>query len=221
MSKQKRGKFIAIDGGEGSGKTSVMEFLKGELQWAPVVFTREPGGTEIAEVIRNVALSKEYTEEMNAVTELFLMCAARMQHVKNKILPALERGTHVITDRFSLSTYAYQLWGQDRLELFSQLTQMDAMARGAVHNGHALVGALKIDLQIVLDVDPTVGLARIAKRKGETTRFDEKDIEFHKRVRGGFLNAQGQDNTVIIDTCQDQDIVQKSVLSLIRKTLLK
>jgi len=218
MRSQKCGKLIAIDGGEGSGKSSLVDFLKSELSSSKVLFTREPGGTEIAEAIRAVALSKEYDEEMHPIAELLLMCAARAQHVEKKIAPALESGMNVITDRFSLSTYAYQLWGQNRLDLFSQLSQMDAMARGAIHNGHALIGGTKVDLQIVLDIPPRIGLARVSSRKGEINRFDLKDIDFHKRVREGFLTAESQGNTEIVDASQKQEVVQAEVLRIIKKT---
>jgi len=220
--KQKHGKFITIDGGEGSGKSSIVEFLKDELPRDQVMFTREPGGTEIAEAIRSLVLSKDFDEDINVVTELFLMCAARSQHVKNKILPALESGKDVISDRFSLSTYAYQLYGEKRLDLFSQVTQMDAMARGAVHNGQALIGGLKTDLQIILNVDVKVGLARMKSRKGKTNRFDVKNIAFHDRVREGFLGAVSSHNSaVLVNANNAQEVVQKEVLRLVNNKIRK
>ncbi len=219
MSKQKRGKLIAVDGIAGAGKTSLMAFLATQQDLNLTLFTGEPGGTEIAEAIGGLVLSMDYQEDMDAITQLMLMCAMRRQHMAKVIIPAIEAGENVIMDGFRLSTYAYQVCGPDRKDLWAMFVHMDAMARGAVHDGAHLVGGMLLDLQIVLDVDSGVGLARAASRIGKMNSFDLKDLDFCVRVRNGFLDARNKDNTVIIDTSKSQSEVQQEALILIKKTL--
>ena len=129
-----RGKFIVIDGVEGTGKSGIIQFLEQNLENKPVVFTREPGGTELAEEIRGVLLKKraEHAEKFFAETELMLVSAGRFQHVRNFIIPRLEEGKHVISDRFSLATIAHQLYGNNRLDLMGLFEALDAVAVGCI-----------------------------------------------------------------------------------------
>lgn len=174
----KRGKFIVIEGGEGAGKGVCMSFLKEQLVCRDdIIFTREPGGTLMAEKIRELVLSKG-NEEMLPLTELFLFCGARAQHVNELIKSALESGKNVICDRFEASTFAYQIFGRQRPEYIEVFNQLNNIAKAG----------LELDAVIYLDVEPEVGLERKAKSKdGHCTRFDEEKLEFHKRVREGFL----------------------------------
>lgn len=173
-----RGKFIVLEGGEGAGKGMCMDYLK---EWfagrEDVIFTREPGGTPIAEKIRSLLLDKSNVE-MFPLTELFLFCAARAQHVDELIKPALESGKNIICDRFEDSTVAYQLYGRQRMEYINIFHILNDIVKAG----------LKPDAIIYLDVKPEVGLERKAQSKdGHCTRFDEEKMGFHKRVRKGFL----------------------------------
>jgi dTMP kinase len=166
------GKFIVIDGGEGSGKGTVLDALKGTFPQG-FVFTREPGGTPLAEKIREVIFSEE-AKETDALTNFALFWAARADHMLHNVRPSLEQGLHVISDRFDLSTFAYQLYGQENHNLLELFWQMRRMYSVPVP-----------DLYIYLDVDPEIGLARVRGR-GTGNHYDERDIEFHQRVREGY-----------------------------------
>ena len=177
----RRGRFITLEGPEGAGKSTQAEMLGAALRarGIDVVQTREPGGTVLAEKLRD--LLKHFRSEGEAVTpvaELLLMNAARAQHVQYKILPALEAGKWVVCDRFSDSTLAYQGYarGMDR-ELIAQVSR-------------AAVGACPIDRTLLFDLPVAAGFARTRTREataGNFDRFEREDGNFHERVRAGFL----------------------------------
>lgn len=175
----KKRKFVAIEGGEGAGKTGAMEFLRQKLaNREDVIFTREPGGTVAGEEIRGVLMDKKH-KEMSALTELFLFCASRAQHIEEVIKPALFSGKNVISDRFDASTIAYQIFGRERKDLTKVFETLNNIAKGGVSP----------DAIIYLDVEPEVGLKRRQKSaQGRHTRFDKETLDFHKRVRKGFLS---------------------------------
>lgn len=200
-----RGKFIVIDGGDGTGKTSVIEFLKSRLENTAVLFTREPGGTPVAEAIRDILL-KERSEYMFPETELMLFSAARLQHVGNFILPNLKKGLHVISDRFSASTIAYQLYGNGRFDLSIFFETL---------NKAALNGCAP-DLYVLLDVNTETALTR-RKKAGGLTRFDRKYTEFHKAVRDGFLKQIANfPHGIIIDAGKSKEEVGRGVLNEVK-----
>lgn len=176
----KRGKFIVIEGGEGSGKTTVINFLREAFDNCnDIVFTREPGGTNIGEKIRNLLMDKG-NKDILPITELFLFCAARAQHVEELIIPSLKSGKHVISDRFDASTISYQLFGRNKMELLNYFLDLNSIAKKEVEP----------NLVIWLDVTPKIGLARKEKsQEGKTTRFDDEKLEFHRRVREGFMSC--------------------------------
>lgn len=180
----KRGKFVAIEGGEGSGKTSVVKFLEEKLvNRGDVVFTREPGGTAVGEKVRNLLMDKG-NKDILPITELFLFCGARAQHVKELISPSLKAGKTVISDRFDASTVAYQLFGREKLDLMEDFLKLNAIAKNEIEP----------DAVIWLDVDPEIGLARKEKsEEGKSTRFDDEKLEFHRRVRKGFQSFLKQE----------------------------
>lgn len=183
----KKGKFIVMEGGEGSGKTSVINFLKEKFadraDRNDLVFTREPGGTEIGEKIRNLLMDKD-NKDILPITELFLFCGARAQHVRELILPSLLAGKTVISDRFDASTVAYQIFGREKSELFEDFLKLNSVAKNKIEP----------DAVIWLDVDPETGLRRKEKsEEGKSTRFDDEKIEFHRRVRTGFQSFLKQD----------------------------
>lgn len=188
----KRGRFIVIDGGEGAGKGTALRMLKVALPPDKVVFTREPGGSPFAEEIRNLILLSEKGNDADALTRFALFWAARADHGRATILPAISSGHHVISDRYDSSTWAYQICGQENASLKELFWSM-----------REACSTVKPNLYIYMDVDPEEGLRR-AKSRGEINHFETLSIDFHTRVRSGFLeffsiiNAQGT-RTQIID----------------------
>lgn len=171
-----KGKFITIDGVEGAGKSTQIAFIKKYLQknGIDVILTREPGGTLLGEGIRNLLLDNKF-HSMNSDTELLLMFAARNEHIYNKILPFLEKGIWVLSDRFTDASFAYQGGGRklalDRIEIIEKWVQKKFQA----------------DLTIILDLNVNKGLKRITKRS-EKDRIEKEDIDFFNRVRKVFLD---------------------------------
>ena len=200
------GMFITFEGGEGVGKTTQITLLKDALEadGRTVVVTREPGGTPIAERIRNVVLDAA-NAGMAPMTELLLYEAARAQHVEELIRPALERGDIVLCDRFSDSTTAYQGAGRSLNE--ADLETLHALA----------TGGLEPDLTILLDLAPTMGLER-ASHRGEADRIELESITFHERVREGFLElaARYPERLRVVDATQDVETIAAEVLDQVR-----
>lgn len=176
MNASRRGLFITIEGGEGSGKTSIMEELGRTLEerGIPYMATREPGGITIAERIREIILNPDHTE-MDGRTEALLYAAARRQHLAEKVEPALAQGITVLCDRFIDSSLAYQ--GHAR-----GLGMDEVLAI----NLFATEGRFP-DITFYMDVEPEIGLARIAAGQGrEVNRLDLEGIDFHRKVREGY-----------------------------------
>lgn len=168
--------FITFEGGEGAGKTSVLKAIGERLQEKQqnVLFTREPGGIEIAEKIRSVILDPAHTE-MHERTEALLYAAARSQHFYEKVLPALENGQHVLCDRFIDSSLAYQ--GHARGIGIDDVLVINEFA----------IGKRLPDVTIFFDLAPEKGLARIqATRTDEINRLDIEGLAFHKKVYEGY-----------------------------------
>lgn len=169
--------LISLEGGEGSGKSTVLKMLADALKEKgfSVVCTREPGGIDIAEQIRNVILDRENTA-MDARTEALLYAAARRQHLVEKIVPALEAGTIVLCDRYIDSSLAYQGYARE-----IGLEEIFAINKFAIND-------YMPDLTLYFDVNPKVGLARIEKDSGrEVNRLDVESMKFHYKVREGYL----------------------------------
>ncbi len=208
---RKKGKFIVIEGGEGSGKGVTITNLINAFSRRsfPCIFTREPGGTRISERIREILLNIEYNE-MTPLTELFLFTAARAQHCEQIIIPALKKGEHVICDRFDYSSFAYQIYGHDRKDCKDIFVTLNSIAKQG----------LEPDLVVYLDVDPVIGLKR-RYEAGKETRFDEKELLFHQRVREGYWEqSKSKDNWVVVDASLPEADVKEEVLKIIR-TFLK
>jgi dTMP kinase len=170
------GVFISIGGGEGSGKSTQIALLKERLHAAgvPCLITREPGGEEGAEAIRQLLVTGD-KGRWDPVAETLLFSAARVQHMKRVVEPALAAGTWVVCDRFVDSTRVYQGVGKGLSQHY-----VDAL--------HTLtLGNLMPDLTFILDIDPVQGLARAASRRGHETRFEGMELAFHQQVRAGFL----------------------------------
>ncbi|MGB0405857.1 MAG: dTMP kinase [Pseudomonadales bacterium] len=170
------GRFITLEGGEGAGKSTQLQTVAACLTAAGIPFltTREPGGTSRAEAIRGLLLSPGEREPMASETELLLMFAARAQHVKQRIEPALAAGTWVLCDRFTDATRAYQGGGRGL-----DLSQIDALAAW-VH------GDCWPDLTLLLDVPAAQGLARAEKRSAKD-RIEQEALAFFERVRAHYL----------------------------------
>ncbi|MCY7314012.1 MAG: dTMP kinase [Pseudoxanthomonas sp.] len=167
-------RLISLEGGEGAGKTSALVAIR-ELLLArghEVVLTREPGGTPLAEEIRQVLLSP-HEESLGPETELLLMFASRAQHVREVVRPALQRGAYVVTDRFTDSSYAYQVDGR-------------GMDLGLVEELERKVVGLKPGLTLLLDLDVRVGRARTSGRDLWPDRIESEQDDFFERVREGF-----------------------------------
>ncbi len=169
------GRFITVEGIEGVGKSTQIDFLRGllEARGVPVTVTREPGGTPLGEAIRSLLLDRRHTG-MAADTELLLMFAARAQHLAEVIRPALAAGRWVLCDRFTDATYAYQGAGRGigpgRIAVLEDFVQ----------------DGLRPDLTILLDAPVATGLAR-AGRRGPGDRFERETVNFFERVRAGYL----------------------------------
>ena len=172
-----RGLFITLEGGEGSGKSTHIRHLAEVLTQAGhrVLQTREPGGTATAEAIRHLLLSASSQEPVTPQAEALLILAARSQHVRHLIRPALQSGTVVLCDRFSDSTFAYQGFARG----------LDLQWLRAANE--VATGGLTPNLTIVLDLPVSVGLARRRANRGEQNRLDREAERFHRKVRRGFL----------------------------------
>ncbi len=199
----KKGIFIVCEGGEGSGKDTQIELLKERPELKDALFTREPGGTEIGNEIRALVL-KNRTIPLDAQTELFLFCAARSALMNQVIRPALRAGRTVISNRFELSTYAYQIYARERPDLLPLLKYLS----------HTIVGDDKGDESphyIFFDVSPDIGKKRVESR-GLMTHFDSAPIDFHTRVRKGYLEQlPNYPKKVIINADQSVDVIAKEV----------
>jgi dTMP kinase len=168
---RKHGYYIVIDGGEGSGKDTVIERLR--AKYPHVEFSREPGGTPYAEEMRAVMLNSKNAKEANAATQMLLVTAGRSDHVDRKGENAILNGRHFLTNRGNVTTWGYQLGGQqggyELKKLFFEIHK-------------AIYTKISPDLYVILEVSPEEGARRVAARKGEINHYDERKKDFHLRV---------------------------------------
>ena len=198
ISSMQRGTFIVFEGGEGAGKDTQIDILKARLDTTKYVFVRDPGSTEIGTKLREIVL---HDKRVARTAELLMYLAARVQLVEEKIRPALEAGQHVISNRFDLSTIAYQIYGRERLELLSFVKQMSEYALGGV----------RPDVIVLLDCPPEIGLARAAKA-GALDRIESEKLAFHERVRTGYhAHIHEYPSHHIIDASQSEEEVARIV----------
>ena len=191
-------KFITFEGGEGSGKSTQVKMLAEYFknQGREVVVTREPGGTVGAEKIREILLSHKYLP----IEEVLLNFAARIDHVENLIKPALERGAVVLCDRFFDSTYVYQGYAKGLdLKFIDKIRELT-------------LGDFAPDVTFLLDIDPVEGLKR-AKSRGGNNHYDEMELEFHQKIRTGFLEVAKNNpaRVVVVDAKRDEKQVHTSI----------
>lgn len=197
--------FITLEGPEGSGKTEQLELLANELEQAgiPVVKTREPGGTPIGDQIRFTILDVNNTAMVDR-TEALLLQASRAQLVEEVIKPHLAAGELVICDRYADSTLAYQGYGhQNDLAVLREIIKY-------------ATGGLQPDLTVLMDINPVVGLKRRTEA-GELNRLDALDIQFHRRVRAGYLELAGRDpeRWKVINAERTREEIHRDLLDLV------
>lgn len=205
------GTLISFEGPEGAGKSSILEAILPLLEekGIPYITTREPGGVDIAEKIRQVILDPDHTS-MDAKTELLLYIASRRQHLVERVLPALAAGKVVLMDRFIDSSVAYQGYGRGlSVEDIEWLNQF-------------ATDGLKPDLTLYFDLDVEEGLARIARnQEREVNRLDLEGLELHHKVRQGYLAlAEKEPERIVkIDASQSFETVLADVLTILEKRL--
>jgi dTMP kinase len=202
----KKGRFITLEGGEGAGKSTQIARLKAflEKRGLAVVTTREPGGAPGAEMVRKL-LVEGPVERWDGVTEALLHFAARREHLRSTVWPALKRNDWVVSDRFADSTMAYQGYGHgiDR-------TLLDKLYGIAV-------GDFRPDLTLILDLPVEAGLARASARRGNETRYESLPRDFHERVRKGFLDIAAAEpaRCAVIDATADVDAVASAITEVV------
>lgn len=199
------GKLITLEGSEGVGKTTSLNFVKSYIESLgnDVLVTREPGGTPLAEEIRNLLL-QEREEEVDINAELLLMFASRVQHISQIIKPALNKGIWVICDRFVDASYAYQ--GGGRGISFDRITQLEQWC----------LGGFTPDLTLLLDMSSDEGIKR-TKIRGKADRFEIEKMDFYKKIRQAYLERAKTDQSriKIIDAAPAIDIVQEQILEVL------
>ena len=200
-----RGKFITIEGTEGVGKTTNMAFIKAwlEAKKLPYLSTREPGGTPLAEQIRELLLAPR-AELVCSASELLLMFAGRAQHIDQVIEPALVGGNWILCDRFTDATYAYQ--GAGRNMGSDLIAKLEILVQGS----------LRPDLTLILDIPVEIGLKR-ASARSDPDRFELEQVEFFERVRRGYLGIaeQDPDRCKLIDASQPLEQVQSQIVGVL------
>ena len=203
----KRGWFITVEGGEGAGKTTVMETIQAVLREArlPMEMTREPGGTPLGEELRGILLDPRW-QGMHQDTELLLMFAARAEHVHRRIRPALAAGRWVVSDRFTDATYAYQGGGRG-----VDMRRIEALEDWTLHG-------FGPDRTLLLDLPVETGLAR-ARQRGEPDRFEQEQQAFFERVRAAYLERARREpqRFVRIDAALDLPQVRAAVWRIVRQ----
>lgn len=199
----RHGAFITVEGSDGAGKTTQMDFIEGWLSehGIEVVRTREPGGTALGERLRELLLH-ETDIPISADTELLMVFAARRQHLEELILPALESGRWVLSDRFTDATYAYQGAGRGVSE--ARIAELEQW----VQQG------LSPDLTLVLDVDPQVAVARSEGRSDSDDRFEREAMAFKQAVRHCYLDRAGREPVRIrrVDAGESLPRVQRQIV---------
>ena len=196
-----KGKFLTVEGTEGVGKSTNIQFIRDQLdnKGIDLLVTREPGGTPLAEELREILLKKR-VETFDPTAELLAVFSARAQHLNTRIKPALDAGRWVLSDRFTDATFAYQGFGRnldkEKILLLENLVQ----------------GELRPDLTFLLDIDVDVGMSR-ARARAELDRFESEELAFFERVRAGYKHRvkEAPDRYAVIDAGQNLKAVQTDI----------
>ena len=202
------GKFITLEGIDGSGKTTQGIFLKNKLEelGQDVLFTREPGGAKGAEEIRNLLVQGEKDRWSN-ITEILLFFASRRHHMEKVLLPAINKGKVVICDRFTDSTIIYQ--GRENIHLIKMIIELNKSVIGIVP-----------DLTLIIDIDPTKSLSRGLSRKSDEMRFERFGLEFQTTARNGYISlAKTEKRYQLIDGNNSKDKVHQMIWNKVSKFL--
>lgn len=207
MALKKPGRFITLEGGEGTGKSTQTKRLASALEGKRIaaVLTREPGGSSGAEQVRKLLVEGE-PGRWDALSETLLMFAARVDHVARTIKPALERGQWVICDRFTDSTYAYQ--GAGRGVPREVIRRIESVA----------LQEFRPDLTIVLDLPVETGLERASRRSGKEDRFEKFDVAFHEKLRAAFrdIARRSPSRCILIDATDNEDSVAEQIWKAVK-----
>ena len=210
MNKGQKGKFITVEGQDGAGKTTNIDYIRDQLKQngIEVLLTREPGGTKLGEELRNLMLNGDDLP-INDMAELLMMFAARAQHISEVIRPAISAGTWVLCDRFTDATFAYQSGGRGLPPHYVETLQ------------RLVQGDLQPDLTILLDVDLSTGQARSQQRNAGRDRFESEQMAFKQRVRDAYLDlAHKHPNRIcVIDASLGLSEVQKQILHVLNRFL--
>lgn len=199
---KKRGKFIVLEGGDGAGKGTIVGYLQQHLPKKQFIYSREPGGTPVGEKVRTLILENE----MTPATELTLHFAYRFEHFEKVIMPALEKGIHVICERHIASTYAYQIAGRERKDLLPLFTALEAACERVV----------RPDLYIFLDLDAEEGDRRLKAKGEKLDRFELAGLAFHRRVRKAYHAYLKGRKHVLVDASGGVPLVCKTIEGIIR-----
>ncbi len=205
---KQKGKYIVIEGVEGTGKGTQVEKLRERLEkdGKKVIVVREPGSTPIGEEIRKILKSPDLDRVPE--TEIFLVSTARTELIRSVVLPALEKGVHVLSDRSYLSTLAYQIAGHQRQDLS---LMFEILTKEAIGNGVP-------DTTIILDINPKEGIERARSRNaGKKDRFDDFDIEFHDRVRASYLDSARKNGYSVISAADPIETVSENIWDAVKK----
>jgi dTMP kinase len=210
VTQEPTGRFITLEGGEGAGKSTQIARLKAWLEDRNhrVTATREPGGSPGAEMIRKL-LVEGPVERWDGTTEALLHFAARREHLRSTVWPALKRGDWVVSDRFADSTLAYQGYGHGiERRIFEQLYDV-------------AVGDFRPDLTVILDLPVETGLKRAAARRGSETRYESLPMDFHRRVRAGFLEIAKREpkRCLVIDATGEVDAIAEAIADAVKERL--
>lgn len=210
-----KARFITLEGGEGAGKSTQIRLLADFLRTKgiDVVITREPGGSDGAEAIRNLLISGD-KGKWDALSEVLLFSAARRNHLINTIFPALQAGSWVISDRFADSTMAYQGYGYGEKgvnkDIISELYQMVA-------------GDFVPDLTFMLDISPAEGFKRVASRNEEISRFEKMNMDFHLKMQQAFkdIAENNPERCVVLDASLPQQNIHNQIATIVSNRFLQ
>ena len=209
---QQKGRFITFEGGEGTGKSTQLRLLADYLEQAGIanIASKEPGGTEIGQELGRLLVTGD-KDKFDAVAECLLYYADRRIHLTSKVWPALEKGSWVLSDRFADSTVAYQYYGYDKKVPYETLDALYEIA----------VGGFKPDLTLIFDLDPEIVLARSFKKAEgmavKETRHESRGLDFHKRLRCGFLEIalKEPERCVVIDANKSIEELHREVVRIV------